>query len=226
MSPRPWHEQDPDAYERLKLDLAEFYPTLHPYIVKDCIVIQGSFPIEYKGQELDRFKVKVVILPSFPKDPPVVFETGGRIPRTLERHVYPKLGNCCLFHSDAFRIRYPNGMPFLDFLRGPIRDYFLGQLAVEAGQPWPFGELGHGKQGAIQYFEEEFDVKGEQAVLNCLDYISYSVLKGHHRCPCGSTLRLRNCHWAKLNELRNRIPREVALDASKRLKTMDSVGKR
>jgi hypothetical protein len=32
---------------------------------------------------------------------------------------------------------------FRAFLDGPMRNFFLGQILVEAGKPWPFGERPH-----------------------------------------------------------------------------------
>jgi len=225
MTQRTWLHEKKVALERLKEELALAYPTLHVYLDKEWVKVQGSFPIEEQGQEIDRFKVRIWIPPNFPQDPPRVFEIGGRIPRVPDRHVYTN-GQCCLFFSDAFRIRHPNGMQFLDFLRGPVRDYFLGQIATESGQSWPFGQLGHSKQGVFEFYEEELQVTGQDAVLRYLACVSYETLKGHHKCPCGSGLRLRDCqHRTKVDELRTRIPRDVALGALKRLNSQGGQSK-
>lgn len=221
-----WHRDDPGALERLRRELAEAYPSLHLYRVGDLVEVRGSFPIEHEGSEIDRFKVRILIGPDFPGVPPFVFETGGRIPHTVDRHVYPKTRHCCLFYPDDFAIRHPNGLPFLDFLRGPVRDYFLGQIAVEAGRPWPFGELGHAKRGGFEFYEETLGVKGETAVLGYLACISFEVLKGHHQCPCGSGRRLRLCHRPQIEELRGCIPRKTALAARRRLAAPDRRQKR
>lgn len=218
MSKLAWHKIDSKALERLRIELAEHYPTLYiDRVMDDWIRIIGSFPIVHEKQELDRFKVEIWIPPEFPKEPPRIWETGGRIPRTLERHVYPKPGYCCFFYPDEFRLRHPSGMPFLDFLQGPVRDYFLGQIAVEAGQPWPFGERAHGKDGGFEFYEEALGVKGHKTVLAYLTCLSYKILKGHHRCPCGSGCRLRQCHLSEVENLRKAIPQSIAQNAIKKL---------
>lgn len=225
MSGQTWHRADPDALGRLRAELAEHYPTLHIYeIMDDWVRISGSLPIEHEGQELDLFKVKIWIPPTFQRDPPFVFEVGGRIPKTVDRHVCPKMGNCCLFYSDDFRLRCPEGMPFLAFLRGPVRDYFLGQMAIEAGQPWPFGERAHGRDGGFEFYEEVLGVKGREPVLAYLTCIAYETLKGHHRCPCGSGLRVRQCHRLEIERLRKAVPRDMAHQAATRLSSPNGEG--
>jgi hypothetical protein len=36
----------------------------------------------------------------------------------------------------------------LDYLDGPVRNYFRGHLLVEWVEPWPFGEWDHSKAGS------------------------------------------------------------------------------
>jgi hypothetical protein len=224
MSGRPWHEESPTELDRLRQELARSYPTLHVFVYKTFVIIRGTFPVEHDGREIDRLKVEVVIPPGFPKSPPIVFETGGRIPRTFDRHIFSDAGGCCLFYPDAFKIRYPNGMPFLEFLRGPVRDYFLGQLAVEDGKPWPFGHLGHGIRGGVEFYEGELGVQGNEAVIKLLYCLSMRELKGHHVCPCRSGRRLRNCCRERVEGLRKRIPQDVALTAIRRLTSQNAKG--
>ena len=226
MSGKPWHKADATALDRLRAELAEHYPSLHfTGIVDDWVRLLGSLPVEHEGQELGLFKVQMWVPPGFPKDPPRLWEVGGRIPRTLDRHVYPKPGNCCFFYPDEFRLRHPEGMPLLDFLRGPVRDYFLGQMAVESGKPWPFGERAHGRDGGFEFYEEVLGVKGREPVLAYLTCLSYETLKGHHRCPCGSGVRLRQCHRLEIEGLRKAVPRDMAHQAAKRLSTSNGEGK-
>ncbi|MBU4311199.1 MAG: hypothetical protein KJ706_00555 [Candidatus Omnitrophica bacterium] len=108
-------------------------------------------------------------------------------------------------------------MFLFDFIQGPMRDYFLGQLAVEAGQPWPFGQRAHGKDGAFEFYEEFLGVKGKEVVLNYLKCLAYKTLKGRQWCSCGSGRRLRDCHMTELSQLRKHVPRDIAGGAFKRL---------
>ena len=212
-----WYKFPPDTLPKLRAELEQRYPTLHLFERAGFIELLGSFPIEHGGIEIDRFKIQILLPPDFPKAPPFVWETAGRIPKILDRHIYPASGNCCFFYPDEYRLRHPDGMSFFDFIQGPMRDYFLGQLAVEAGQPWPFGQRAHGKDGAFEFYEEFFGVKGKEIVLNYLKCLAYETLKGHQWCPCGSGRRLRNCHMTELSQLRKRVPIDIAGGAFKRL---------
>lgn len=212
-----WYKSLPEVLPKLKEELVRHYPELHLYERAGFVELMGSFPITHDGAEIDRFKVHILLPPDYPKAPPIVWETAGRIPRVIARHIYPSWGICCFFYPDEYRLRYPEGMSLFDFLQGPMRDYFLGQLAIEAGQPWPFGQRAHGKAGGFEFYEEFLGIKGKDAVLNYLQCLGYDSLKGHQRCPCGSGKRLRDCHSTDLARLREKFPRDIAKSAYNRL---------
>lgn len=52
--------------------------------------------------------------------------------------------------------------------------------------------------------EEKFDIRGVEAAVPFLRALGQGV-KGHHRCPCGSGARVRECH-AELRELYGVLP--------------------
>lgn len=217
MPPKAWHQEDPDALKRLTEDLGRHFPTLRLTKLDDWFLVEGLFPVLHEGVEVDRFKVRVAISPTFPRDPPMVFEIGGRVPQVLDRHVIPSSGLCCLFYRDEFLLRHPEGMPFIEFLEGPVRDYFIGQISVENGKGWPFGERAHGPAGGVEFYEELFGVKGKEIVLGFLFCVSLAEVRGHHPCPCGAGRRLRQCHMKRVLELRSLLPRTMATAALKRL---------
>jgi hypothetical protein len=103
-------------------------------------------------------------------------------------------------------------------LDGPVRNFFLSQIIVESGRPWPFDQWAHGKKGLLQAYGELLGVTEERQITTYLDYLASKKARGHWPCPCGSTKRLRDCHAKHFAELRERVPRGIAVSALRRLK--------
>jgi len=206
---KAWYKEDVALFEKIKKEVNSVYPNLHFYIKNDLVLVRGTFPILFEGRVLDRYVVEIELLRDYPKSIPIVREVGGRIPRTQDYHVNER-GEACLFlPEECWRI-YPTGTTFLDFLKGPVHNFFLGQSLVRLGQPWPFGAWAHGSRGRLEYYIELIGICDSEAILRFLNFLSKPQIKGHWDCPCGSGKRLRNCHFDKLLDLRNKIEQELA----------------
>ena len=110
----------------------------------------------------------------------------------------------------------------LSFLQGPVHNYLLGQSLVERGDPWPFGERAHGRGGVLEALRDLLAVESEREILVYLDYLSHEEVRGHWECPCGSGIRLRNCHVTRVRELQQIISPEVARQALSSLRQAGS----
>ena len=111
------------------------------------------------------------------------------------------------------------GQPSLiEYLDGPVRNFFLSQIIFESSGTWRFGQWKHGKDGLLEAYGELLGVTGEVPVRAFLDYLARkNPPKGHWPCPCGSAKRLRDCHSRSVTQLRERIPTRIAASALKRL---------
>ena len=107
-------------------------------------------------------------------------------------------------------------IPFLD---GPVHEYFLSQSLVELGNPWPFGQWSHGATGRLEYYQWLFGTSDVAVVACTLKVQAKLDFKPHVTCPCSSRRRIRDCCWARIRELRSKIPPEVALAAMKSFRT-------
>jgi hypothetical protein len=207
---KAWFKIDPGLLEMIKREIRSAYPNLHVYVENGTVFIRGAFPITFENEVLDRYLVEIEFPSDYPESIPIVRETGGRIPRTLHSHMISDAGQCCLFLPDERWEVYPKGSSFLDFLNGPVRNFFLGQSMVRLGQSWPFGERAHGVNGVFEYYEGLLGTADLPTILNYLLYLSKPEIKGHWPCLCGSGKRLRNCHFERLIDLRQKIPQHVA----------------
>jgi SEC-C motif len=95
-------------------------------------------------------------------------------------------------------------------LRQNLRNYFLGQSLVRRGQPWPFGQWGHGVYGKYEYYAELLGTNDHAVIRLYVEYLTKKHIKTHWNCPCGSGKQLRACHIQQLQDLRAKIPRSVA----------------
>jgi hypothetical protein len=177
---------------------------------RGLIRIDGNLLICDEQGPYDFYEVAIEVEPAFPWTEPAVFEVGGRIPRTSDRHIFVDHGHCCVGVWDAWLAVTPD-RSFAAFMRGPVADYFVGQSLVEAGFEWPYGERAHGHPGVLQAYADALGLDADAALVRAyLAELSRAVAKGHHRCPCGSGLRLRSCHLDQIRALRDRVEPTLA----------------
>lgn len=215
---KPWFKRQPKLLEAIRKDLEARYPDLRLLEESDTVFVRGSFPIAHEGHVLDRFQIEVEFPLDYPDRLPWVRETLGRIPHILDRHVLPTSGTACLFVDESWLLSVGGDPSFLEFLDGPVRNFFLGQALVEAGKDWPFGERTHGLEGLLQAYGEWFGTEDEAVILRYLEYLSKKKFKGHWECPCGSGEKLRKCHLEEVRGLQARIPQRLVKLALERLR--------
>ena len=216
---KPWHEANPAFYDEVMQQVEAAYPDLHFVVHNNVVFLSGSFPLKDGERIVDRYSIEVAFPPNYPCDLPLVWEIGGRIPRTADRHIYTN-GATCLFVLDERAWICPEGTSLLDFLNGPVRNFFLGQSLFEIDGVWPFGQRSHGVQGILEFYAERLDTNDKSVIIRYLDVLRKKDLKGHWRCPCGSGKRLRKCHMKLVVELHEKIPHTVALQSWQRMSDM------
>ncbi len=127
-----------------------------------------------------------------------------------DRHINPDTGSACVVLPDAYWIENSTGeVDIVEYLRGPVQNFFLGQLAVEQGDPWPFGEWQHGADGIIEHYGGLLGTNDAASIRQLLEVLTTREVKGHVRCPCGSGRRLRACHRELVRRLKERVPTDV-----------------
>lgn len=215
---RAWHEANGELFKKTIAEIESGYPDLRVVLERGSVYARGSFPVKDGSEILDRFRIELKFPNDYPDSILVLRETGGRIPWFSDRHVNPD-GEACPIVPEEWLLRTDRDS-VTAFLEGPVRNFFLGQILIEHGKPWPFGERKHGKSGLIESYGELVETNDPDAIRRHLDCLSRDTLKGHWECPCGSGKRLRNCHLTKLKILHQKIPSWVAKRALKRFDSM------
>lgn len=205
-------------FAEIKEALEAHQPRLEATLETDCVRIAGTFVCYDADLPFDQYEIEVVVPWLFPLKEPGVWETRERIPRTVDRHVFPSNGRCCLGLWEIWLIRNRDAT-FARFLTTHMHSYFVGQTVFECTGDWVFGEEAHSAEGiADSYFEAISFPEGSDRA-HFFRLLTAPLLRTNPKCPCGSGERLSDCHKPYLKDLRRRIPAAVRKAMSKRLKS-------
>lgn len=213
-----WLERNAALADEITADLRAGYPNLHLFVAaKDEAEIRGTFPVRSaQGHTLDRYQISIQIPPGYPKELPVVRETGGRLPWKADFHVNHD-GTCCVLLPEDRVNCFPVGARFRDFLDGPLRNFFLGQSLVALGEPWPFGQWSHGDEGVYEFYGELIGTPDRPVIREFLRVLTKLNPKPNWPCPCGSGKKSKKCCSTKIAALRQKIPPAIARKSAAQL---------
>ncbi len=204
--------------EEIQRAVVTHQPELGVSTTDTLIILEGQFVVSGPSGPFDFYEVRVGVGPEYPAREPIVFETGGRIPKDIDRHIFPKHGDCCLGVWEEWLLTSPDHR-FETFLTGPMHDYFITQSHFEATGEWPFGERSHGKQGILESYADLLQLPCDESIVAAnLRVLSREQIKGHTLCPCGSGEKMRNCHRSELEDLKQHIPTFMAEMMYRRIK--------
>jgi hypothetical protein len=189
--------------------LTRGHPSLRLVVDDGRRVIKGAFNVEYEGTFLAGFQIEVLLDDQDVLGLPKVKEVGGRIPRVPERHINAVDGSACLYLPEDLAVRCSEPFDILGFLNSPVRSFFIGQVGVEMGAPFPLGEWAHGTDGIRQMLTDLLGFDDAGICISFLELLSGKVIKGHWPCPCGSRRTLRSCHQSLVRGLHGRFPRQI-----------------
>jgi hypothetical protein len=211
---KPWFERDPELYSRVERAIEQHFPTLHVTQVAGAVYIRGRLNItspELRAP-IASYDIELEFPPNYPEADPVVREIGGAIPKNEDHH-FQDDGVACLFLPEE-RWRYcRTDITITEFINGPVRGFFAWQahLALTGRRP-PSGERRHRWDGVLDFYFEQIGTRDPRVIGVFLEYMAAKKLRGTWRCYCGSGQQLRQCHFAKVQFLRKRIPRKRALE--------------
>lgn len=204
-----------ELFAEIKEVLERHQPELKASLLADHITIAGTFICLSEDGPFDRFDIEIDISERFPDQEPTLKEVAGRIPRTLERHVYSN-GSCCLGLWEAWLAKTAVA-DFESYLSGPVASYFVSQYMFEQTGEWPFGEHGHSTDDIAATYADALAIPSGTDLQAYLRLLTQPLLSGNPECPCGSGKRLRQCHWTAIRERRRSVPATIRKSMAKRL---------
>ncbi|HUU96350.1 MAG TPA: hypothetical protein VM487_11465 [Phycisphaerae bacterium] len=166
-------------------------------------VVRGSlgFQTQRDGKVVEaEYEIEINIPDTYPQSPPVVRETGGKIPEDFHTN-----GDTtrCLGVPLEVRMRFSEHATLIHYLTGQVVPFLFSHAYFSLYGDMPFGERPHGAAGLLDFYKELLGVEQDLVVLGFLRILADDDYKGHVPCPCGRGLILRKCHGQQLREARD-----------------------
>jgi len=210
-TPEPWFRRNPVALRNVESILRAKFPTLHAIIEDDVCMVRGTFDPVGNGCSDDRYGLAIALPTDYPQSLPTVWETEERIPRVIDRHIFPD-NSLCLGVELQLWIELGGDFSIERVLDIPVRNFLIGNSLVEIGQDWPHGDRSHGVAGVVEYFGELINTTDDMTIARFLLDVALGKIKGHWLCPCGSGLIVRKCHREAIEKLQQ-VPQRYVMHA-------------
>lgn len=200
------------ARSRLRSEIQESsveFPALTWMEREKDFLLKGIIVLEQGGVPFDEYEIELQIPHEFPALEPKLFEVGGRIEKTADRHINDD-GSAC-YEVFEYWLATTSTPTVSEFLRTPVVNFFLSQTIFELSGEWPFRQRSHGIQGLFEATAEALGIECDaDLIANHLRVLRDWPSKGHHDCPCSSGRRFRDCHRDELKAVHQKIPPELA----------------
>ena len=160
-----------------------------------------SFSAQYNGVSIqDEYIVEITVPEDYPEILPTAKEIGGRISKDF--YTYPD-NTLCLGSPIETRIKFRKQETLLGFVEDLLIPFLYAYSYREKCGEMPYGELSHGVNGILESYKGLFQINDDLAVMAFLKILADDNYRGHMSCPCGSNIKLRNCHGNIVRELQN-----------------------
>lgn len=138
----------------------------------------------------------IMSLDNYPEHFPRVLETGGRIPKKLDRHIYTDTESCCFTTSAKaqvlLRTKITSLVKFVDEI---VIRYFQNNSFYELNNKYCFEEYEHGSLGILQSYQDILGIKEVQSIIRLIiQRLKDKKLTIRDECYCGSKLSLKKCN--------------------------------
>lgn len=212
-------EQQRQRYEQDRQLLREMLPGVRHLIRADGsgAVAEGSVEVDVGAGCWETVQIEIVFERSYPRQPPRVYETGGRWKPEDDRHIMASHEFCLwLEHVDT-----PSFDTIEDLRRAILRLLmFLRDQFVydDLGHRWPGAQWRHHAPAAYaQHLTETLHITDAAMFGRLWPALLGKRPEPRGRCPCGSRIPYRRCHlpaierlsWVRTLKDCDRLPRAV-----------------
>lgn len=133
----------------------------------------------------------------FPDRFPMVWETGERIPRKSDRHIYSTKGNCCFTTKTMEEILLKTEVKtLLDFFDKILIPFLQNNSYYEINKCYKNGEYLHDiGLATIQTYQDILDIKDIRMVYHMVKkrlFDKYKI-RPNELCYCGSGIKIKKC---------------------------------
>lgn len=189
--------QKMNSYEIFKQDLKQViasYPDLKIVSTNGKQILKGTFRvIDDDGKEWNSFSIEIHHRDGYPYCFPLLFETGGKLPKIPDWHIN-EIGSCCITVPLIEVTACKNGLSILNFIELYAKPYLFNQAHRLREGIYVNKEFSHGIFGIWEYYEEIFQEKNRHKIIEYLNKISKIEFGKKTPCFCGKKARFRKCH--------------------------------
>ena len=173
----------------IKNELSEY-----PDLTYNDGVLEGGLSVG----ERDVYDIKVDIS-TYPKFFPRVYETGGRIPNKVERHIYTDTGSCCFTTNAKAQILLKTQITSLSlFIKEIVVPYFQNNSYYELNNSYASDEYSHNYIGVIEGYRDILMTDNDLLIAKAIyDRVNGNKLTIRDNCYCGSGSSLKKCSKGK-----------------------------
>ncbi|MCK4642912.1 hypothetical protein KAU32_04680 [bacterium] len=168
-------------------------------------IIEGlvCFEVEHEGIVIrDEYSIRIHIPQDYPDSFPLVEEIGGKIPIDFHRNKDDN-NTLCLGTPYAVQKKFKECRTLFFYVDQQVVPFLFSYSYYCKYHEMPFDELSHGGSGIVEYYSELFSVDDPVKIVGFLHILADNVYLDHRSCPCGSDLRLCECHGNQVMNLRN-----------------------
>lgn len=166
-------------------------------------VVRGAVRLDHTHAERRvkaKYEIEIHIPRDYPDVPPDVRETGGAIAGDF--HTFSDTGYLCLGAPVEVRRLFAEDRTLKGFVDGLVVPFLFSHKYRQLYGVMPYGELAHGYNGILDYYNEQFDAADDLISLRLLELLTGKDFTSGNPCPCGSGRILRECHGPALESLR------------------------
>jgi hypothetical protein len=196
---------DHEVFESQIDQVCETFPKLRRSISSDgTTIVKGELHvIDEQGKLWETYQVEIHPRDGFPFRFPYVFETGGKIPRIADWHIYDDTQSCCIAVEPEEYLVCKKGISLTGFIKDEMLPYFFNQTHRRVLGFYANGEFSHGISGIYEFYDEILKTKGVvRETIRLMLQIADTDKPGRtHDCFCGSKEKFRRCHKAAYEKL-------------------------
>lgn len=179
------------------------YPMLYILDKGGEQVVAGKIEIvDKEGKYWDSYDIEIHCSAFFPFRYPDLYETGGKIPKMADWHIYEDTLTCCVNVLPEEAIRCNQGITLTEYVTEEVIPYFFNQTHRRVEGYYVNGEYRHGKVGIYDYYVSLLKTTSP-IVMSKLLYAIAGLPKPNRTsdCFCGSGSKYRYCHRAAYEKL-------------------------
>jgi len=216
-----WYESNKKLFAEERDSLAGKYPFLKMEVLPsgtrinkvcslrtEAAIVSGIHRLLIPdSQSYIDYRIAILSPDNYPKIVPTMFCNDKKLPiGNIDRHIMSD-GSACLGVIAEISQKWcsnPRIVPFLDEIVSP---FLVWQAYYDAhGQPPPWGQRSHYGEGILEFYSEILELPNEPNIVKFMKLLTRkNNPKGHEECPCGSGLRLRNCHSDLVRKAREQV---------------------